>query len=147
MVIKCRILAFETLWKSFGVTIKWQTKVASRSAHACPDQTRQSSVQPTILMAHSAHPLPFWAKKYECSATRRAWKQQCIKNIYVGISGKCHTMLPRFTTAAHLLFDEFMAKRGLRASLLLVPGGTAWRLLTASLSMTNWWRIRFEHAK
>lgn len=46
------------------------------------------------------------------------------KNIYVGISGKCHTMLPRFTTAAHLLFDEFMAKLGSLGSLLPEPGGS-----------------------
>lgn len=107
----------------------------------------KSRDQSTILTAHRAHPLPLSplsllslslaieGQKYECTATLAVHK-----NIYVGISGKCHTMLPRFTTAAHLLFDEFMAKLG---SL----GLTGWGLLTASLSMTNWRRIRLEHAK
>lgn len=93
----------------------------------------KSRDQSTILTAHRAHPLPLSTlsllslslslaiegQKYECSATLAVHK-----NIYVGISGKCHTMLPRFTTAAHLLFDEFMAKLGSLGSLLLVPGGS-----------------------
>lgn len=60
------------------------------------------------------------------NAARRGGQRKLAvhKNIYEGISGKCHTMLPRFTTAAHLLFDEFMAKLGSLGSLLLEPGGS-----------------------
>ncbi|KAL7744320.1 hypothetical protein ACLKA6_001713 [Drosophila palustris] len=107
------------LWKSFGVTIKSQTKVAVRRAHATlrlSDKGDISSLTPLL-------PTNIEGQKYGCDDS----DGDSSNNIYVGmVSGKCHTMLPRFTTAAHLLFDEFMATPvsylPSSVSFFLVPG-------------------------